>query len=348
MELYDKIDKLAHNLGFADWGCAKATSLEREMRWFQKAQERGFFGEMDYLNRNSEKRQDPTLLLEGAKSVMVFLVPFSYHSHNRKNDNSLKVSEFALGEDYHTVIKNRLNQIANCIDLYLIENNPSMSEITENPYLRKKYFAPNFDKYKSLSCRVFTDSAPVMERAWAVRAGLGFIGKNNFLISRSCGVKNFIGVIITTAELPYSEEYPDEERGENCGKCTQCIDACSCKALFAPREIDARKCLSYKTIEAPVNKSCCMEFSTQCENVSGWIFGCDECMNACPWNKFNREGWREFHSLAEVIEGEGKSPSWWMSLSEEKFNKLFAKSPLRRAGLQKIRENIMTLFREKE
>lgn len=330
MELYKKIRKLAFELGFADVGCARAEALGgEETAHYRDALSKGFFGEMSYLERNTDKREDPTLLLPGAKSVLVFLAPFSFTPDASSLENSsakveissrLKVSEFALGTDYHTVIKDKLYRIAQLLD----------------------------GKF-----RVFTDSAPIMERAWAVRAGLGFIGKNNFLISRSCGVKNFIGIILTTVELPYyqlSKEMDKSGGAEKiydvCGSCTRCIDACSQKALFAPRKIDARKCLSYKTIEKPLTEC---DDADEMDNNPGWIFGCDDCMNACPWNRLNHKGWDEFHVNAHLLRSvpgsaelaPGEKAEWWRSLSEEEFDKLFSASPLQRAGLAKIIHNLL-------
>ena len=327
-ELYEKIKKRALELGFADFGCARAQALNgAETSHYHSALSQGFFGEMDYLARNTDKREDPTLLLPGAKSVLVFLIPFSFLSDSSSSDSpasfddssayqkKLKISEFALGTDYHTVIKERLYKVAELLD----------------------------GKF-----RVFTDSAPIMERAWAVRAGLGFIGKNNFLISRKCGVKNFIGIILTTVDLPYyepSKKINESEILDVCGNCSRCIDACSQKALFDARKIDARKCLSYKTIEKPLSEE---GENETIENNFGWIFGCDDCMNACPWNRLNLKGWEEFHKNASLLRSApgsselapGETPQWWQNLTQEEFDKLFSDSPLKRAGLKKIVHNL--------
>lgn len=379
-ELYDKIKELALELGFADVGCARAGALDADVTaHYRDALASGFFGQMSYLERNTEKREDPTLLLPGAKSVLVFLAPFSFLGDASAADssaaavpapraqggsrNKLKVSEFALGIDYHAVIKEKLYKIAALLD----------------------------GKF-----RVFTDSAPIMERAWAVRADLGFIGKNNFLISRKCGVKNFIGIILTTVELPYYKfdtEVNKKDGGENffdvCGNCTRCIDACSQKALFAPRRIDARKCLSYKTIEERIAEESdegCNAKGRSLADVSSkkvvleadkWIFGCDDCMNACPWNRLNLKGWEEFHTNAHLLRSAsaipqcvadepswlahcntpaldsddapalapGETPEWWLGLTQEKFDELFSNSPLQRAGLKKIVHNFVDLLK---
>ena len=320
-ELRERIRLLAEELGFADVGFARVHSLTDsvEENRFLEAERLGHFGRMEYLSRNFDKRMDPSLLLEGAKSVIVFLVPFSSATDsdnpNRSGHLRLKISQYAYGTDYHTVIKNKLYKIAE-----LLKNEAGANS------------------------RVFTDSAPVMERAWGVRAGLGFIGKNNFLISPKVGIKNFIGIIITTAELPNSEIlYPSI----GCGNCTRCLEACSQKALYAPNKIDASKCLSYKTIEEPLQTEAEMENcpdsikkeeSGESGTAEKWIFGCDDCMNACPWNRFNRPGWKEFNVNRKLLEN--STEEFWNNMSEEEFNALFKDSPLKRAGLKKIKYNL--------
>lgn len=310
-KLWNGILEMAQQMGFAACGCARAVPLSGslEEQQYMQAHEKGHFGRMEYLRRNIDKRMDPALLLPGAKSVIVFLAPFSGGGPCISSDG-LRISEYALGEDYHKVIKDKLFRIASFI---------------EDSIKTKK------------SCRVFTDSAPVMERAWAVRAGLGFIGKNNFLISPQAGIKNFIGTVITVAELPYA----DKTVPNGCGQCSRCLDACTGKALYSPYSINASKCMSYKTIEAPLEDAD-NERTTYDPPVSysyKWIFGCDDCMNACPWNRFNKPGWKEFSVNCKVLEG--FSAKGWMDMTEEDFNKKFGNSPLLRAGLKKIRQNIL-------
>lgn len=306
-ELWAGIQKMSEDLGFADCGCARIAPLSgsREEGRFLEAGQMGHFGKMEYLKRNVDKRMDPGLLLEGAKSVIVFLAPFG--SESLTTEDGLRYSSYSLGTDYHKVIKAKLYKI--------------VSFIEENCGRRK-------------ICRVFTDSAPVMERSWAVRAGLGFIGKNNFLISPKAGIKNFLGVIITAAELPYSDKTAENA----CGQCTRCLDACTRKALYAPFRIDASKCLSYKTIEEPLDDTDKADNGRTETITPKWIFGCDDCADACPWNRFNMPGWREFSSNREFLMRCNRE--FWNSISEEQFQDLFKDSPLLRAGLAKIRKNI--------
>ena len=303
-ELWEGIQKMAAGLGFADCGCAHLAPLSgsREEKRYREAEQMGHFGKMEYLKRNVDKRMDPSLLLPDAKSVIVFLAPYSAESVTTQD--GLRFSSYALGEDYHKIIKDKLYRIVS-----FIEETSGQKKI----------------------CRVFTDSAPVMERAWAVKAGLGFIGKNNFLVSPRAGIKNFIGIILTRSELPYT----DKTVPNGCGQCTKCLDACTQKALYEPFKVNASKCLSYKTIEEPLegaDEGRTKDFSEK------WIFGCDDCMNACPWNKFNKEGWKEFSSKKALLEGLTREK--WEEMTEEKFKEMFTGSPLERAGLDKIRQNI--------
>ena len=310
-ELWEGIRKMSQDLGFADCGCAKISPLSgsTEEGRYLEAEQMGHFGKMEYLKRNVDKRMDPSLLMEGARSVIVFLAPFGCSAmengenrHDYAIADGLKISSYALGKDYHKVIKDKLYRIVSFV---------------EEQCGQKKI------------CRVFTDSAPVMERAWAVRAGLGFIGKNNFLISPKAGIKNFIGVIITTIELPYADKTVEN----GCGHCARCLEACTRKALYAPYRVDASKCLSYKTIEAPVD-----EADKGRTDSGGWIFGCDDCADACPWNRFNKPGWPEFSSNKAFLETCGRD--FWNSITEEDFQLRFKDTPLLRAGLVKIRKNI--------
>ncbi len=313
--IFDKVKELALELGFSDAGYAAIAPLHNTREHFERSMEAGYFAELGYLKRNIEKREDPRLLVDGARSVLVFLAPYGKSitreqdeyinicatgnniqictaemsdtpNNNTKVDNNhwqYKVAQYALGEDYHTVIRGKLNTI--------LEQMKSM-----NP---------------SISGRVFTDTAPVLERAWAVQAGLGFIGKNNFFISREHGIRNFIGVIISSFEIDGKDCATNSiGKGINCdgneitekkycGNCTRCIDACPTGALSAPYTLDARKCTSYLTIESrEATPERNIEMASQ---RGGWIFGCDACMNACPWNSRNKPGWQEFVQSANPL-----------------------------------------------
>ena len=282
--IFTSVKEIARDLGFAATGYADTSSLTEEIRRYTQSMDKGYFAELNYLKRNIEKRENPQLLVEGAKSVLVFLAPYgtptvhqgSRHLNsqesieinlstvNKEETIKYKVAQYALGEDYHTIIKAKLNKILS-----------HMQEMDKN-----------------IAGRVFVDTAPVLERAWAVQAGLGFIGKNNFLISREHGIRNFIGVIISNFSTDSQNPHINNIIKKSCGNCTRCIEACPTGALCAPYTLDARKCISYLTIE---DKEASMPLNLEmAQNRDGWIFGCDACMNACPWNSRNKEGWPEF------------------------------------------------------
>jgi len=245
---------------------------------------------MAYLSRNLDKRFDPALLVPGARSVLCFLAPYGKAAGG--------IAGFAQGVDYHKIVKDRLYAV--------IEE------------LRAQY--PRFDG------RPFVDSAPVLERFWAVRAGLGFIGQNNFFISPQYGLRTIIGVIV--CNIPAERFEPHAPLPvTSCGACGACLKACPSGALRAPFDLDARKCISYLTIESHDPMP---EAYSRPENRRGWRFGCEECMRVCPWDK-------ELAPLPEFethrAELEKMSDADWASLSEEEFERRFGDSGLRRAGL---------------
>ena len=286
-----KIDK--HKYGFLDFGAARVEKVSEDRQGdFGRFLEEGRHADMAYLARNVEKRFDPAQLVPGAESVLCFLAPYGQAAGG--------VAGFAQGVDYHKVVKDRLYAVI--LDL-------------------KAQF-PAFEG------RPFVDSAPVLERYWAVKAGLGFIGQNNFFISPEFGLRTIIGVILCNipadrfaphAPLPVTE----------CGACGACLRACPSGALRAPFDLDARKCISYLTIEShePVD--------IPLEERDGWRFGCEECMRACPWDK-PLQPLPEFEThRAEIA---AMSDEAWEALSEEEFEKRFADSGLRRAGLNHLKE----------
>ena len=305
-EIYNLVKELAAKYGFADFGCAKAEEVSAGVQFaYLHALKEGYFASMHYLNNNVDKRFNPQLLVEGARSVLVFLVPYSLPDNSPAPKG---IAKYALGRDYHQVIKERLFAIM---------------EI-----LREKY--PHFQG------RAFTDSAPVMEREWGVRAGIGFVGKNNFLISRTCGIKNFIATIICNLEVATTDEMEPEKREAltgQCGDCCRCVESCPTKALKGEYVMDCRRCISYHTIE---NRNLAQEAALGTLPPFGeQYFGCDNCLDACPWNSRNLLGWEEFHSNAALL-GEATA-QWWEELSKEEFKKIFKESPLSRGGLENIK-----------
>ncbi|MEG1692022.1 MAG: tRNA epoxyqueuosine(34) reductase QueG [Bacteroidales bacterium] len=317
-EIIKNIYSLSSSLGFVDFGIASANELVTEIEHYNNSMKNGYFADMNYLSKNLEKRFNPKLLFEGAKSILVFLAPYGDGNNSNicKDTPLINVASYAWGEDYHLVIKNKLQIILNRI-------------IT----LAKNYKEENDSTPDTTTGRVFTDSAPILERAWAVKAGLGFIGKNNFLISRKVGIRTLIGVIIVNIELPQSIKTDDKNY---CGNCTKCLDACPTGALCAPYNLDARKCISYNTIE---NKQLSQILELQNENkkslnFNGWYFGCDVCMNACPWNRKNITGWPELLTNKQLLST--ATNEWWKNLSGEEFKTIFASSPFMRTGLKNI------------
>ena len=304
-EIYTLVKELAAKFRFADFGCAKAGEVSATVQSaYLHAHKEGHFASMHYLNNNIEKRFNPQLLVEGAQSVLVFLVPYSLPDNFPVPKG---VAQYALGKDYHIVIKERLFAIMETLK----------------------------ERYPHFQGRAFTDSAPVMEREWGVRAGLGFVGKNNFLISKRCGIKNFIATIICNLDVATTDEMEPGKRDAatgQCGECRSCLAHCPTKALKDEYTMDCRRCISYHTIE---NRSLAQEAALGTLPPFGeQYFGCDNCLDACPWNSRNLPGWEEFHTNAVLLNE--ASEQWWEGLPNEEFKKIFKESPLTRGGLENI------------
>ena len=283
------IDEKAH--GFLDFGAAWVDSVDEARRQaFENYLAEGRQGEMSYLARNLEKRFDPRQLVPGAESVLCFLAPYGAAGGG--------VAGFAQGVDYHKVIKDRLFSV--------------MED------LRRQF--PAFEG------RPFVDSAPVLERYWAVKAGLGFIGQNNFFISPEYGLRTIIGVII--CNIPADNFAPHAPlAATECGACGACLRACPTGALRAPFDLDARRCISYLTIESHEPLPPDLKDPAQ---RKGWRFGCEECMRACPWDK-PLEPLPEFETHRAELDA--MTDDDWAALSEEEFKTRFADSGLLRGGL---------------
>ena len=284
-----KIDITAY--GFLDFGAAKVEKVSEAIRdGFGRYLAEGRHGEMAYLARNVEKRFDPALLVPGAESVLCFLAPYGQAGGG--------VAGFAQGEDYHKIVKDRLFAVIGD--------------------LRAQF--PAFEG------RPFVDSAPVLERYWAVEAGLGFIGQNNFFISPEFGLRTIIGVII--CNIP-ADRFPPHAplAATDCGACGACLRSCPSGALRAPFDLDARKCISYLTIESHEPLPPDLKDPAQ---RKGWRFGCEECMRACPWDK-PLEPLPEFETHRAELDA--MTDDDWAALSEEEFKTRFADSGLLRGGL---------------
>jgi len=303
------IKQTALSIGFDACGIAKAQVLSSDAAFMQTWLSEGKQGEMSYLNRNFEKRIDPRILVLGCKSVVVLLM--NYYPKDAQVQGLPKIAKYAHSEiDYHTVIKNKLKELENII-------------VTE--YGKESI---NADFQHS-----FVDSAPVLERRWAQLAGLGWIGKHTQLIAPNIGSYCFIAVLMLNIELEYDKPMPDR-----CGTCNKCVIACPTKALDG-NSLDARRCISYLTIEK--KNTVDLEFQ---KLLSNCIIGCDICADVCPWNK----KWAKHHNHTELKPVE-EIYNWknddWDNLTSEIFKQTFKSSAIKRAGFNKLSENIQ-LFKK--
>ena len=297
----------AQQMGFNACGVACAVALEQESANMEQWLEAEYEGEMGYLTRNREKRYDPRLLVEGTKSIVSVL--YNYFPKQTIGDGEhYKIAKYAYGADYHDVLKRKIRQL-----LERIETQTGKLEGT----------------------RIFVDSAPVIDRAWAVRCGLGFIGKNTTLIHPKKGSFFFIGHLFLPVELAET----GSPMSNRCGRCTRCIDACPTGALEAPFHIDARKCISYLTIEykGPLDGHDPSQFN-------GWMYGCDICQDVCPYNRFALPNMDpEFQPSEQLLAMKDED---WKRLDEAKFKALFKHSALQRAGFAGLKRNIDFISRE--
>jgi len=283
------IKKHAKRLGFLSCGISNAGFLEEEAPRLEQWLQQGHHGSMTYMERNFDKRLDPTKLVPGAKSVVSLL--YNYYPKNTQSDPTApKISKYAYGKDYHVVIKDKLFELMQVLQ----------QEIGE------------------IHGRVFVDSAPVLDKAWAAKAGLGWIGKNSNLISKQTGSFFFIAELITDLSLELDTPVTD-----HCGSCTACIDACPTDAIIAPYQVDGSKCISYFTIE--IKDAIPQEVKGQFDN---WTFGCDVCQDVCPWNRFSTpHNEPKFEPSSELLQ---MSSDDWHEITEAVFDRLFAESAVQR------------------
>ncbi|NQV74216.1 tRNA epoxyqueuosine(34) reductase QueG [bacterium] len=290
-ELSDLVKAKALSLGFEACGISTADSLAQEQSRLEEWLARGYQASMSWMNNHREKRVDPRELVEGAKSV-VSVIQSYYHPLDQQEDPSIgKISRYALGEDYHLVMKEKLFELLNWM----------MAEVP------------------GCTGRAFVDSAPVMDKAWAAKAGLGWIGKHSNLISPEHGSWFFIGELIVDLDLAADGPILD-----HCGTCTRCIDACPTDAIVQPYVVDANLCISYNTIEHRGN-----DVPTEVHEGHGnWIFGCDVCQEVCPWNKFRTESSEpRYAPQAARINVPLEE---WAELTQEEFSATFRKSAVKR------------------
>lgn len=289
----------AQRLGFLSCGIAKADFLEEEAPRLEQWLGNNYQGEMHYMANHFDKRLDPRLLVEGAKSVIS--LSYNYYPQELQSKGSYKLSKYAYGQDYHHVIKDKLRELLSLIN----------------------------DEVGEVSGRCFVDSAPVMERAWAEKAGLGWNGKHSLLIQKQQGSFFFLAELIIDLELAYDAPFTTD----HCGKCTRCIDACPTQAILPNNTVDGSKCISYLTIE--LKDAIPSGFSGQFDD---WMFGCDTCQDVCPWNRFSKPHNQPLFNPQEGLLDMEKAD--WEELTQEVFSKVFKKSAVKRTKFKGLSRNI--------
>lgn len=295
------IKQEAQRLGFSSCGVSKAEFLEKEAPSLEKWLSANMHGEMKYMENHFDKRLDPRLLVDGAKSVISLTL--NYFPESVQNPDSFKISKYAYGEDYHFVIKDKLKELLGFIQ----------------------------DNIGQVQGRAFVDSAPVLDKAWAARSGLGWVGKNNNLINKKAGSFFFIAELIVDLELDY-----DHFTTDHCGTCTKCIDACPTNAIESPYIVNGSKCISYLTIE--LKDDIPSEFAGKLDQ---WMFGCDVCQDVCPWNRFALpHNEPRFAPNKDILQ---YNNSQWMELTKETFNVIFKKSAVKRSKFDGLLRNMQFL-----
>ena len=288
----------AKRLGFLSCGISKAEFLEVEAPRLEKWLNNNMHGQMSYMQNHFDKRLDPTLLVDDAKSVISLLL--NYYPEQKQSDQSYKLSKYAYGKDYHEVIKSKLKELTHYIQ----------TEIG------------------AVSGRAFVDSAPVLDKAWAAKSGLGWIGKHSNLLTQKVGSFYFIAELIIDLDLEY-----DTIVSDHCGTCTACIDACPTQAITEPYVVDGSKCISYFTIELKDQLP-----NTMKGQFDDWMFGCDLCQDVCPWNKFSKPHSEPlFNPHPELLDMTKKD---WDEITEDVFQKVFQKSAVKRTKFSGLQRNI--------
>ena len=284
----------AKRLGFISCGISRAEFLEDEAPRLEKWLKMKMNGEMKYMENYFEKRLDPRKLVDDAKSIIS--LTYNYYPEDLQNKEAPKVSKYAYGMDYHYVIKEKLNFFLTFIK----------------------------DKIGDVHGRAFVDSAPILEKAWAAKSGIGWVGKNSNLITKQVGSFYFLAELIVDLDLDY-----DTIESDHCGQCTACIDSCPTEAITEPYVVDGSKCISYFTIELKENIP--QEFKGKFDD---WVFGCDVCQDVCPWNKFSKSHKEPlFQSSSELMK---MSRDEWNEITEETFNKIFKNSAVKRINIVEI------------
>ncbi|PZF73547.1 tRNA epoxyqueuosine(34) reductase QueG [Taibaiella soli] len=297
------IKQEAARLGFESCGIAVAQRLDEDARKLESWLSKGFHGKMQYMENHFDLRVDPRKLVPGAKSVVTLLM--NYFPSEEQQRDAPKIAKYSWGIDYHYVIREKLNELLDFIRANIGE----------------------------VDGRGFVDSAPVLERSWAVRTGLGWVGKNGNLLTKKNGSFFFIATLITDLELQPDAPFTTD----HCGSCTRCLDACPTGAIVSPSLVDGSKCISYLTIEL---KDALIpdEFHSK---MDGWMFGCDVCQDVCPWNRFAKPNHEPaFTPVPEIL---NLSTSQWQEMTDESFRRIFKNSPLKRSKWQGIQRNLQAI-----
>lgn len=298
------IKEEAARLGFSACGISRAKFLEKEALHLENWLKESRNGEMAYMENHFDKRIDPTLLVDGAKSVISLL----YNYHNPApifGSDQYKISQYAYGEDYHEVIKEKLKLLLTFIE----------------------------EQIGEVAGRAFVDSAPILEKAWAQMSGLGWMGKNGNIIHKKAGSFFFLSELILDLDLAYDTAVTD-----HCGNCTACIDACPTEAIYEPQKVDGSKCISYFTIELKENFPSNMPVGWK-----DWIFGCDICMNVCPWNRFAKKHSEPKFEPNPLFLQMNKAD--WKDLTEEVFKQISKNSAIKRTKYNGLKRNIDYLIK---
>jgi len=297
------IKQAAARLGFDYCGIAKAVKLDEDAQRLERWLDQGMHGAMKYMENHFELRVDPSKLVPGARSVITLLQ--NYFPAKQQQPDVPKIAKYAFGNDYHEVIRGKMNQF--------------LAEIREN--------------IGEVNGRGFVDSAPVLERSWAQRSGLGWVGKNGNLLTPKSGSFFFIATLITDLEL----EYDDPFAKDHCGTCTRCLDACPTEAILPGKIVDGSRCISYFTIEL---KEMLIPGEMK-DKFDDWAFGCDTCQDVCPWNRFSQPNKEQaFTPIPEILNLQSRE---WEMMTEETFKKIFKHSPLSRTKWKGMQRNIQFL-----
>ncbi len=294
----ERIKEEAKRLGFLSCGISRAEFLEEEAPRLETWLNKGMHGQMQYMENHFDMRLDPTKLVEGARSVISVL--YNYYPEEKQREDSYKISKYAFGEDYHFVIKDKLKSLMNFI----------------------------CEEFGEVGGRAFVDSAPVLDKVWAARGGLGWIGKHSNLLTQQLGSFYFIGELIIDLELETDLPVTD-----HCGQCTACIDACPTSAIIEPYVVDGSKCISYFTIELKDGLPAAYRGA-----FDDWMFGCDICQDVCPWNRFSKpHNEPRFRPRRELLQMDKKQ---WQEITEEVFQHIFRKSAVKRTKYKGLKRNI--------